>query len=71
MFILIVIILISIFAVEIKNVFFIIIMLFSSIITLLIPYGNGGYGGLLVVLNIKSNVCNLDDYNADIYGLSI
>ena len=52
------------------GVSFFIATLFSSGTTLSIPYNNNSsYNGLLVVLNIKFNVYNLDSYSPNIYNL--
>ena len=69
-FILVVIILILVCAVVSDGVSPLITTLFSSVITLLVPYNNGGYNGLLVVLSIKPGAYNLDNYNTSIYNLS-
>ena len=53
------------------GVSFLITILFSSGITLLVPYGSSGYNGLLVVLGIKPGVYNLDDYGSSACGLSV
>ena len=45
--------------------------LFSSVITLLIPYNNNNnYNDPLVALNIKPDAYNLDNYNINTYNLS-
>ena len=60
------------FIVGVKDVSPLIITLFSSIITLLIPYSyRNGYDGLLVALGIKPGAYNLDNYGVNTYGLSI
>ena len=67
----IIIILISIFVVGVEGVFSLIITLFSSVITLLVPYNNRSYNDLLVALNIKPGAYNLDGYSTGVYNLSI
>ena len=73
MFVLVVVILILIYVIVFDDVFPFITTLFSSDITLLIPYNNnsGGCDGLPVALSIKLNVCSLDDYNPNTYNLPI
>ena len=70
-FVLIVIVLTSIFIVGVKSVSPLIITLFSFVITLLILYNSGDYNGLLVVLNIKPGACGFDDYDIGVYGLLV
>ena len=74
MFVLIVVVLTSVYIIVSDGVSPLIITLFSSSMTLPIPYdnnGNYGYNDLLIALNIKPNAYNLDDYSPDIYGLPI
>ena len=56
-----------------NGVFSLINTLFSFVTTLPVSNNsnNSGYNGLLIVLGIKPNVYSLDDYNSDIYSLSI
>ena len=70
-FILIVVILISVFIVGVEGVSPFIAALFSSVITLPVPYSDGGYNGLLIVLGIKPGVYNLGGYNINIYSFSV
>ena len=71
-FTLIVIILTSIYIIVFDGVSPLIATLFSSVITLPIPYNSrNGYNDLLIALNIKSSAYNLNNYNSDIYNLSI
>ena len=71
-FVLIVVILTLIYVVIFDDVSSLIAALFSSDITLLIPYNNSnGYNGLPVALNIKPGAYNLGNYNPDIYNLPI
>ena len=71
-FVLIMIILTSILVVGVEGVSSLIITLFSSVITLSIPYSDkGNYNDLLIVLNIKSGAYNLDNYSPNIYNLFI
>ena len=69
MFVLVVVVLTSVCAVVFNGVSSFITTLFSSGITLLVPCGDGGYNGLLVVLDIKPGAYNLDNYNPDACGL--
>ena len=39
--------------------------------SLLVTDSGGGYNGLLIVLNIKSNVYNLDSYGFGAYSLPV
>ena len=65
-------ILISILAVGVEGVSSLIVTLFSSVITLPVPYGGkGSYDGLLVALNIKLSAYNLGNYSPDVYSLPI
>ena len=71
-FILTIVILTSILAVEVESVSPLIAILFSSVITLPVSYNNkNDYNGLLVVLNIKPGAYNLDSYNFNIYNFPI
>ena len=71
-FVLIMIVLTLIYIIVSNGVSPLIITLFSSGTTLLIPYNNNNnYNGPLVVLNIKPDAYNLDDYNFNIYSLFI
>ena len=70
-FILTMVILISILAVGVEGVSPLITTLFSSVITLPVSYNNkGGYNGLLIVLDIKPGVYNLDGCGPNTYNLS-
>ena len=71
MFALIVIILTSIYIIVFDGVSPLTTTLFSSDITLSIPYSNSdnNYNDLLVALNIKPSAYNLDDYNPNTYNL--
>ena len=66
-----VIVLISIYIIVFNGVFFFIITLFSSVITLPVTYGGRSYNGLLVVLGIKSGVCGLGGCDAGVYSFFI
>ena len=69
-FALIIVILISVYAVVFDGVSSLIAALFSSDITLLILYGgDNNYNGLLVVLNIKPGVYSLGDYGPNACSL--
>ena len=71
-FVLVVVILILVYIIVSDGVFPLIAALFSSVITLLVFYSNnGGYNGLLIVLNIKPNVYNLGNYGFNAYSLPI
>ena len=73
-FILVVIILISVYAIVLDGVSSLITALFSSGMTLLVPYnndGNDGYNDLPVVLNIKPGAYNLGGCGPNVYSLSI
>ena len=70
MFALIIIILISIYAIVFNGVFPLIITLFSSVTTLLVPYSSdSSYDGPLIALGIKSDAYSLDGYNSNTYNL--
>ena len=72
-FALIVVVLILVYIIVFDGVSSLIITLFSSGTTLLIPYSNNSndYNGLLIALNIKPSVYNLGGYNPDAYSLPI
>ena len=72
-FILIVVVLTSVYTIVSDGVSSFIITLFSSGTTLLVPCGddNNNYNGLLVTLNIKPGACSLGDYNPNTYSLPI
>ena len=64
------IILISIYAIVFDGVSPLITALFSSVITLPVPYGGGGgYNGLLIALGIKPGACGLGGYGFSTCGL--
>ena len=66
-FALIVVVLTLIYTVVFDGVFSLIATLFSSDITLSIPYNNdNNYNDLLIVLSIKPGAYKLDDYNFSI-----
>ena len=74
MFVLVVAILTSVYAIVSNDVFSLTATLFSSVITLPVPSSNNSdnnYNDLPVALNIKPNACNLGDYNPDAYSLPI
>ena len=74
MFVLIVVVLISVYIIVSDGISSLIAALFSSGTTLLIPYNNnsgGGYNGLLVALDIKPSACSLGGYSLSTYGLPI
>ena len=73
MFILIVVVLTSIYIIVFDGVSPLITALFSSSTTLLIPYNNNnsGYDGLPVALSIKPGACGLGDYGFGTYNLPI
>ena len=72
MFVLIVIILILIYTIVFNDVSSLITTLFSSGITLLVPYNNSNdYNDLLIALNIKPNAYGLDNYSLNTYNLPI
>ena len=71
-FILIVIVLTSVYIIAFNGVSFFINTLISFGTTLPIPYNDSnGYDGLLVILNIKPSAYNLGNYNPNTYSLSI
>ena len=71
-FALIVVILILIYVIVFDDVFFLIITLFSSGMTLPVLCSSGsGCDGLLVALNIKPGAYSLGGYNPDTYNLPI
>ena len=74
-FALVVIILTSVYVIVLDGVSPLIAALFSSGITLLVPYNDGNgdcdYNGLSVALNIKPGVCGLDGYGFGAYSLFI
>ena len=70
MFVLIVIILTSVYAVVSDGVSSLITALLSSVMTLPVPYNGGGdYNGLLIALGIKPGVYNLSSYDPNTYSL--
>ena len=71
-FILIVVVLISVYTIVSDGVSPFITALLSSIITLLVSCGSGGdYDSLLIALGIKPGAYSLGGYNPNIYGLSV
>ena len=70
-FVLIVVILTSVYAVVSDGVSPLIATLFSSVMTLPVPSGsNSSYDDPLVVLNIKPGACSLGGYSPGVYSLS-
>ena len=71
-FILIVVVLTSVYIIVSDGVSSLITALFSSGTTLLVSYGSsGGYNGLLIALGIKPGVYSLGGYGFSTYGLSV
>ena len=72
MFILVVVILTLVYIIVFDGVSPFITTLLSFVITLSVSYNDGDdCDGLLVALNIKPGVCDLDGYNPDAYNLPI